>query len=236
MASLEVKFVCRDEVSKLMEESVDSLRNYSLFSPDSSFHPSQITECPRRLIYRVNGTSAGMYVGNSPYESVEKESFKNKWLALLEKVKSVKILHKDAIASDCNYNLYSIVDAVINIKGDIFAVKAIQTYGDEMDEVRNKGAMKKHVIEMVLNIWLLEVDGGILIYDSKENYGHCMFHIKPYKPIVESVTEKCKKLCNFKLMGQMPNRPYKSKAYKECIACEYRGLCWENKKEDKKTA
>jgi len=228
MASSEIKFVCRDEVSKPLEESINDLRYCSLPVPDSSFHPSQITECPRRLIYRVNG-AADKIVGENIYQSIQDETFKNKWITLLEKVKFVKVLHKNAIASDCNYNLFSKVDAVINIKGDIFAVKAIHTCGlDEMEEIRNKGAMKKHVIEMVLYIWLLEVDGGILIYDS--DYGHCMFHIKPYKPIVESVIEKCRKLCDFKLAGQIPNRPYKSKA-KECSDCEYRCICWENKKE-----
>ena len=229
MVSPEIKFVCRDEVSKPLEESINDLRYCALPVTDSSFHPSQITECPRRLIYRVNGDADKMHIGDGLYQSIQDETFKNKWITLLEKVKFVKVLHKNAIASDCNYNLFSKVDAVINIKGDIFAVKAIKTCGlDEMEEIRNKGAMKKHVIEMVLYIWLLEVDGGILIYDS--DYEHCMFHIKPYKPIVESVIEKCRKLCDFKLAGQIPNRPYKSKA-KECSDCEYRCVCWENKKE-----
>jgi len=224
----DLKFVCRDETSKSMEELVSDLKSISPDFPiDSSFFPSQITECPRRIIYRVRGTT---YISKeSIFKCVKKESFKNKWISLLEKSKSIKVLHKDVIASDCNYNLYSKADCVINLKGDILAVKSIQVTKDEFNQVYKKGAMKKHVIEMVVYIWLLEVDSGLIIYESEEEDFY-IFHIKPYKSIINSVIDKCTKLCDFKLKGQIPNRPYKLES-KECEVCEYKSLCWKNKED-----
>lgn len=230
MASTNFKFVCKDDVSELLEKSIQEMRvTPATFNPDSSFHPSQITECPRRLIYRSRGLKTS---GETILDLCNREFFKNKWISILEKSKSLKVLHKDVIASDCNYNLYSKVDAVVNISGDIFAIKAFSVISSDFEEIHNKGARKKDVIEMVIDIWLLEVNGGIIMYEAKEICDFCVFHIKPYKPIIDSVTEKCMRLLDFKLKGQVPDRPYKTEA-KECYNCEYLGSCWENKQKDK---
>ena len=152
MASPDIKFVCKDEISKLLETSIQEMRVVSSIVPDSSFHPSQITECPRRIIYRSRGDKSN--TGETLFNTIRMDLFKNKWTHILEKIKPIKVLHKDVIASDCNYNLYSKVDSVINIDGDIFAVKAFPVCMREFDEILSKGAMKKHVVEMVVYTWL----------------------------------------------------------------------------------
>lgn len=229
MSSIGLKFVCKDELASSLEKSIQDLKNNSQFYPDSSFHPSQITECPRRIIYRVRGD---LKDGTSLFNSIDSEHFKNKWISILEKIKFVKVLHKDVIASDCNYNLYEKVDSVINIGGDIFAVNAISVNNDDMVKIIKNGAIKKHVVAMAVYVWLLEINGGFLIYEN-EKKDFYIFHIKPYKPIIDSVIDKCNKLCDFKLKGKIPNRPYETKA-KECTCdCEFETLCWGNNEDDK---
>jgi len=221
--ALKLGFVCKDD---MLEDIVRKAKEGDLStSIDSSFHPSHITECPRRLIYR----STGKDVDNGRKESVfafcRGESFKHKWVSLLKKSKLIRVLYEDIVAADCNYNLYSQVDAVINIKGSIFAVKSYLVNDEMFHRIQKEGAIKKHVIEVIIYIWLLEVDGGCLIYES-ENQDVCTFRVEPYQPIINSVAKKCMELCDFKLKGKIPNRPYKSES-KECNECEYCNFCWE---------
>lgn len=228
ISSIDKKFVCKDSVSEFLEGKIRESKIPFISVADSSFHPSRITQCPRRIIYRSRGEKG--VLKESRFILAKQDHLKFKWISLLDNLdNSIRVLHKNVDASDCNYNLHDKVDAIININGDIFAIKAIYVRKEEFNEILSRGALKKHVVEMIVDIWLLEVDGGCLIYESDDNIN--VFHIKPYRPIIESVVKKCEMLCDYKIKGLIPNRPYKSVS-KECSVCEYEALCWDkNNKE-----
>jgi hypothetical protein len=224
----ENKFVKEDEVSSLFgslikQESERRSWNY----PTSVFDPSHITECPRRMIYRANGctpeTNVSYLIANNEIH------LKKKWTEYLSKCRSVRVIGKNVVTADCHYNISGNIDAILNI-GERNYVTQIQLVQDEeFKQIRKKGAFKKHVVEMIVYIWLTELRDGLLLYENKDSNEYTVFHVKIYEPVIKSVIKKCLGLMENKIQGTIPSRPYKTKDSNECIVCEYSKKCWEKK-------
>jgi len=220
------KFIKLDQVSKNLElliNAEDSKR--SMFFPTSNFDPSHLTECPRRIIYRVNNITPDFY--RESYLDMMSGLFgKKKWIDMMEKFKNLKIVDKNVVAADCHYNISGNIDVILNIEEKIYVTKIQCIDQNQFDQIVMKGAIKKHVIEIIVYLWLTEINDGILLYDNQNTNQYKIFHIKAYSPIIKSITKKCLRLIDFKMNGKIPERPYESSGSSECSQCEFFKTCW----------
>ena len=219
-----IKFVRTDEISSLFDslirqEDRENCHNFYV----SVFDPSHLTECPRRIIYRAQGCNPESF----SYLNTMGELFaRKKWLEYLGKCKSIKVVDKNIVAADCHYNISGNVDAVLNI-GDCNYVAKIQPVNNsDFKQIEEKGAIKKHVVELIVYMWLTELRDGLLLYENQNTYKYTVFHVKPYAPVIKSVIKKCSGLMESKIQGVIPVRPYKTKDANECKVCEFSKKCW----------
>ena len=215
------KFCKRNDT--LIEE-YNCLKERHIDIPSSTFNPSSLTECPRKIIYHVRGEKKDL-AKETKLHIIRKNNFKSKWIDIFSRLKSVKVLYKNTIASDCIYNLYGIADVIINIDGKIHVVKFYKVTNDIFKGIKTKGALKKHIVGISGYVWMLEVNSGILVYESEKGEVEILnVFVKKY--IVNSIMKKCKQLLDFKMKGVIPDRPYETKG-NECIKCEYCIKCWQ---------
>ena len=220
----QVEFSKIDEHSTLLSDIIDqeNLRR-TVPSVNSTFDPARLTECPRRLLYRCNGTD------HSPLKSYldlqSDISIKNKWIKIFGSSHKIKVQDKVVVA-----------DATFNITGspDIVFVRDYGVYLGQIKPVSNEvfkriiltGSLKKDVVETIIYIWLMEIKDGFLLYDNKDNGGYLVVHVLPYKPIIKTVKEICKRLISQKIDGILPERRYKFCDANECQVCEFKDKCW----------
>jgi hypothetical protein len=57
--------------------------------------------------------------------------------------------------------------------------------------MRENGAFKKDVIEIMVYMWLTETKGGILLYENKDSNEYSIFYVDFYIPIINSIKKKC---------------------------------------------
>ena len=119
------------------------------------------------------------------------------------------------------------IDAILKIKDCLFVLLVKSLSEDEYASVAKDGAIKRHVIELMLLMWLAEVQNGILLYENKNTQDYNIFHVLPYKAIITSAKNKCLKLLGNQMKGTIPLRPYTQRNEKECSLCEYQVVCWE---------
>ena len=221
-----LKFSLQDELTALVESLIKKENRPSVTG--TGFKPSEVTQCHRRLIYRI--------LGEKPYkdqisrvsylEEVNNKFLRKKWREILDSCKRIKILEVEPTVADCNYNITDIVDIVANIDGIISAVKIHGVENSYFSKIQKNGALRKHVIEVMIQMWLLEINDGLLIYENKNNQSYVIFHVKPYEPIISSVRKKCLGLRKYKITGGLPERSYSVKTSKECEQCEFKQPCW----------
>jgi len=219
-----LKFSSRDKLTELVESSIKEENINRVIS--TGFKPSEATQCPRRLVYRVFGNSPDQNSGVSYLERTNDNFLKAKWVEILGRCRKIKVLKESITVADGNFNITDIIDFVVNIDGFINAVKIYGVDNKDFSKIQKDGAFKKHVIELMIQIWLLEVKDGLLVYENKNDQSYTMFHIKPYQPIISSVKKKYLGLMEHKMRGTLPEKPYKTKTSKECARCDFIKTCW----------
>lgn len=223
------KFVKKDEVCSLFTTLIqEESKKRSWEYPLSIFDPSHLTECPRRIIYRANGNPPEKPISYLVFHS---EIFtKKKWIEFLSKFQSVHISGKNIVAADCHYNISGNVDAVLNIRDVNYVTKIQPVCNSNFSQIKKEGASKRHVVELIVYIWLTELNDGLLLYENQDSNEYMIFHIKFYEPVIKSVTKKCLELIENKIQGVIPSRPYKTRDSVECSECEFTNRCWQEKK------
>jgi len=225
------KFVRKDEDSMILESLIrENNEEHSTNYPTSVFDPSHVTECPRRMIYRANGCVSEK---NISYSLIHNRMFiKKKWLDFLESCRSIKVIDRNVVTADCHYNISGKADAVLKIGDRVYVSQIHPVSHDEFVQLKKNGAFKKHVVELILYIWLTELKDGLLLYENQNTNDHMIFHVKQYEPIIRSVRKKCLKLMEDKIHGIVPPKPYESIDSNECVSCEFTKICWQEKKEN----
>ena len=219
-------FIKKDSFSGNFEAIIRAeITNRSKISPVmTSLNPSNITECPRKLAYQIMENRTNKV---SDYLSLSSDIFtKKKWMEYFRKFKGIKLVEENLTASECNCNISGVLDAVIQIDDINIATQIFVVRSDEFLEIQKEGALKRHVIEVLIYMWLTELKNGLLIYENSNTHEYLSFHIEPYKPIITSVQKKCLLLMEGKIRGQLPEQPYKNRNGNECKKCEYLKTCW----------
>lgn len=192
------------------------------------YNTRHLTECPRRLTYRVRN-----YDRDFSYNFLidnDLESTKKKWVDFFSQCKKVDVLDKNVQAADCNYNLAGRADAVIRV-GEFVSILRVDVLNPtEYEKAKSTGGLRRQIVDTMLMVWLTETENGILLCENRATKEYFLSHIIPYKPIIERVTEKCKDLIQNRMLHTLPDRVYDDGKSPECKTCEYRETCW-NKKE-----
>jgi hypothetical protein len=218
-------FVLKDEITRDMEDSVIKeciINQRKAFS--TSFPTNRMTECPRRLVYEsLSYHKEDKYVKFTDNIAC----IKAKWIERLNRIKNLELVDKNVLASDCNYGITDTIDCIIRYKDDELFVTNIQPVSnDEFSIIKKKGALRKHIVTITIQMWLAEVKNGLLICENKDNNDFVMFHVKEYKSIIQSVQKKCRLMMEYKVKGFLPDRPYQKNSGAECEECEFSKECW----------
>ena len=219
-------FIKTDAISSRLESLLFQYAERKSITPLSdSFNADTITECPRRLVYRSSG---GVTSSNADKFLKDRSAVfcNNKWKEYLSECKSIRFIDANLSVADCNYNIVSSVDVVLRIDENIYAVKIEPLDDASYQGIQETGALKKHVVAVMVEMWLAEINNGLLIYENKNNNKFVVFHIEPYSPMIKSIANKCAMMFDCKISGKLPAKPYKEKNSNECSACEFVDKCW----------
>lgn len=220
-----LKFSKRDEQSELLEMSVASENDRrSVPVINGTFDPICLTECPRRMMYRTIGVS---YKDKTSYMRHQANSATiDKWLGIFKDNLKINFIDRDLPLADSKFNITGTLNAMIKMENTLFATQIKPVCCNDFAKIKQQGAFKKDVVEMIVYLWMLEVTDGLVVYDNNDNGDYLAFHIEPYTPIINSVRKKCERILRAKLSGGLVGRPYEDDSSVECKACEFLDKCW----------
>lgn len=201
----------KNKVDLLVKSGYNSLDNEIIFTND-------ITQCDRRLFYKVSDQYSKSYLVKMHNEALSK-----KWRAYLEKVKGVDVLATNFTVADHNCGLTGIVNLIISAsdKKILVMIKEVDN-----DFFNSKRTVRKHIVDIMSQMWLAEIDDGLLIYENVETKEFSMYHILTHPSVLMSVDKKAKDIQRQKVLGVLPERKYDSKTSSECVSCEFKEKCW----------
>lgn len=193
--------------------------------PTRFFNPDEITECGRKIVFKTYQTHKT--ISNS--ENYANKYVKEKWADILNNTQGIRIIDKNVIVADCNYNIQSSVDFVASLTEHngldiIIYIKSLPTINFE-----TKGNIysRKDIVRVMIDLWLIEMNNGFIIYENRNTLDCHIYRIIPSLAIINAVKSKCLSLFSNCSHGTVPNRPYKDSSTKECQMCEFLKKCWE---------
>lgn len=219
------KFVKQDTVliatiKKAIETEIKR-RNSSFIH--EVIYTKHLTECPRRLMYRMNAYSA-----KEPDFLIDNHNkyTKKKWVDFFNKCKKTIVIDENVLAADCNFNVVGTADAILKY-GDVVSVLLVDSVkSSEYNKAKQAGGLRRQIVELMMIMWLTEVPNGILICENKDTNEYFLSHVVPHKGILDSARHKCSELMENQFLQKLPERAYKTDNSQECMACEYRETCW----------
>jgi hypothetical protein len=223
------KFAINDESTQYISDASNTFLT-TPYQKDitRTFSPDDITECSRKLYYQSIGGKFDQPYSNS--EFLSDHFTKTKWIHILKQIKDIKVIDTWVVASDCNYNLHTKIDCVIEIPSldNIqFIVNVKSLSPSDFAHISSNGPTRKDIIRSVVDMWLVELGNGIIIYENRASLDFMIFRVLPHNAIINSIKVKAKDLLQFVLKGLTPPRSYKMQTAKECIACTFCKRCWE---------
>lgn len=221
-------FVVHDKVSSVVEETIRLFADKtSIHELSRTFDPNELTECGRKIVYRSIAENYKLPI--SELELYTNQYAKVKWIQMLHKMSGIKVIDSWAKASDCNYNMVSTIDCVIEIAAldDMQSIVYIKSLpSSDYKYVVGHGAPRKDIVRVTTDMWLIEIPKAIIIYENRDTLEYTAYSVLPQNAIINSIKLKAKELYAYKLNGEIPPRPYKICTSIECQACEFSKTCW----------
>jgi len=183
----------------------------------TTYDTSEISNCPRCMIYKSIKMKNNCFAVDKYHNKFVIE----KWANLM----GYYVIETNMVLFDCNYNMVGNGDIMLEVDNSKILLKIQSVNKKDFNRILTKGAFKKHVLELMANEWLAEVDSGLLIYENRDDFKFEIFQVHLFVHIIESIKKKCKDLMNYNIKGDLPDRPYKDNG-KECQNCNYNKECW----------
>lgn len=216
-------FVVCDKFSKILQEDIEKTFNkgYNDISNEVVMS-SNITRCDRRICYELIGVETS---GNK-FKELHKTYLIKKWVDILLRTKTFEIINSNTIVADHNYNIISEIDVIGKFSGVpvVIMIKEV-----EENTFLNNSTKRSHVVEIMVQMWLSEINDGFLIYENILTKRHNVFHILPNVSVLNAVKQKMIILRDCKIMGKLPERKYETPDSNECKECCFTDECWRKK-------
>lgn len=195
------------------------------FAPSGLFYGSGA--CAKRWFISFKGANFESKAGALNYANMRNGTMSH------ERIQTAMLNAGVAVATETEVRLssppiFGFADALIHHEGHQY-VGEIKTTGHQNFEYRrntNKVA-DYHLAQVLIYMYVLEIDRGVVIYESKDtNELHAItFKMTPqYKELVESILEWCREVYQMYKDDIMPKRSFR-KGSKICKGCPVEKAC-----------
>jgi CRISPR/Cas system-associated exonuclease Cas4 (RecB family) len=118
------------------------------------------------------------------------------------------------------------VDGIFKLADEFYVVDYKSMFSFQFKKL--SGPLEKHVIQLTIYIWLLDLKSGFLLYENKDDQKIKMFEVTRNEKLIESIKKRAKKLMHVLDEDLLPKRPYANKNDKHCKQCPFKTMCWKD--------
>lgn len=225
-------FIRRDEISGFIEGSLRMITTERIeYDLTKTFRPDELIGCGRKTLYRKETKQgSNSWIKTPKYMECEHDySAKCRWITILTQCSDIKVLDSWTIANDMKYNMVTKIDCIIEIpsKNDLQNVVYIRSIpSSDYEYIRKNGATRSDTIRVMIDMWLVELVNGIILYEDRNTLDFMVMRVIPQDAIINGIKAKAKELYDHMISSTIPSRPYKTNKAKECQECEFLERCW----------
>lgn len=115
------------------------------------------------------------------------------------------------------------IDGVLKMSGDFCVIDYKSMHANQFSRLREP--LDKHIIQIEIYLWLLDLKSGLLLYENKDSQRIKLFEVHYNQKLIAKILNRLEKLEKIVDNQQLPKRPFEKDSSK-CKACEFRTTCW----------
>jgi len=223
-------------LAQILDASYSEGSNKTQSLTKETFSPSQLGygsgACPRRWVMAFTGAEFEYNYSSTSVDNMENGTDRH------ERIQ--RNFHHSNLTLDVEYDLWSedppvhgYVDVIIRDLNGYDIVIEIKTTRHEAFVHRRAKNMGPdyQVLQLLLYLYLLEIDHGLLLYESKNTHEKLLIPIEmtpENREKVEVVVEWMRNVYRTFEEGKLPERPFTRRS-KECKDCPLMRDCWDNR-------
>ena len=216
-------FYAVDDLSVCVKKELElNMERRNEYGTNSIIRPENISQCSRRISYRINGfkfdKDAILSSGNLDKKDI--------WITRIGLLDNVSVKGINVEAGDIFHGISGIADMVIRFENKLIDAVVLIYPTNNLVDISKGNPPKKDIMSMLLYMWLLEIKNGLILYYQIDKEDFELIHVIPYNPLINSMKEKLIDKKKKKMMGVLPERAYKEKSAIECTKCEFFNTCW----------
>jgi len=119
------------------------------------------------------------------------------------------------------------MDGILKISGEFCVIDYKSMYSNQFSRLQEP--LDKHIIQIEIYLWLLDLKSGILLYENKDSQKIKMFEVDYNEDLINKIIKRLGILKEIVLNKKLPSRPF-TKDSSKCKACEFHTTCWKDVK------
>ena len=216
-----------EQITHELLEAIDAnleKRNAPTVKKVGGFHPSYTNQCARYWHYLFEGTDITTSFRPQTYRIFDNGHAVHE--RLYSYLREMGILVAEEIP--VTYNdppIEGTADGIIDWYGHkLIELKSISTEGFLYRQLHQK-PKDDHYRQAQIYMRCLDLDGGYVIYENKNNQEILPIYIERDEAFVDKLFKKYNKIYDDFKEGNMPKQPYKRTSAK-CANCDLADKCW----------
>lgn len=126
-------------------------------------------------------------------------------------------------AEDEEHMMRGHIDGVLKIADEFCVIDYKSMHANQFSRLRDP--LDKHIIQISIYLWLLDLKSGFLLYENKDSQKIKLFEIAYSDKLITKILNRLEMLEGIVAKRKLPKRPY-DKDSSQCKACEFRVICW----------
>ena len=220
MPNKENIFAKKDDVADFIKNNIKLSVDVLDVEIERGISSSDLTRCARYLYYK-NADGIPEKV-----KQIIKQPIVEKWKKIFLTNKLFDIVASSYECRDIKYNLVGAIDLIVKVLDNPrkpFAVMIKCRDFNDFSEIKDGKIPRRDIVEIMANMWMAEIEDGILLYENNQDASFEVFHVIPDTYLINTIKAKCKEIPT--IVEKPQDRPY-DKISTECEKCFYRRLCW----------
>jgi len=128
-------------------------------------------------------------------------------------------------AEDKEHMMRGHMDGVLKIAEEFTVIDYKSMHSNQFSRLREP--LDKHIIQLEIYLWLLDLKCGFLLYENKDSQKIKLFEVAYNENLINKILTRVKTLREIVESKRLPKRPFEKDSTK-CTACEFRTTCWKD--------
>ena len=129
----------------------------------------------------------------------------------------------EVTAGNDEYMISGHIDGILKLGGEYSVIDYKSMHANQFTSLNEP--MDKHIIQVEIYLWLLDLKTGFLLYENKDSQKIKLFEVVYNEDLIAKILKRLEAIRDIVKNNKLPKRPFE-KDSSQCKVCDFNKICW----------